>query len=31
MDDTKMQNAKNTHLEKQFNIWELNQSMIYIF
>ena len=31
MDATKMQNAKNTYLEKQCNIWELNQSMIFIF
>lgn len=37
MDATKMQNAKkiikkiNAYLEKQFNIWELNQSMIFIF
>lgn len=32
MDSTKMKNTKkNTYLEKQFNIWELNQSMISIF
>lgn len=31
MDATKMKNAKHKYLEKQFNIRELNQSMISIF
>lgn len=29
MDTTKY--VKNTYLEKQFNIWEKNQSRIFIF